>query len=129
MRLEWRVRAGSLDAIRENNRKLDRSFKAGPWPWAPACSSPPSPGYLPIRNDSILKETFSENATELVGREGLQVVPEEYNRGHSTDFGDLSHVMPVLGVNVGGVSGRGHGNDYLVTDWDNAVVESPRPWP
>ena len=53
-------------------------------------------------------------------------MPEEYNRGHSTDFGDLSHVMPVLGVNVGGVSGRGHGNDYLVTDWDNAVVDSAK---
>ena len=34
--------------------------------------------------------------------------------------------MPVLGVNVGGVSGRGHGNDYLVTDWDTAVVDSAK---
>ena len=126
VRLEWRVRAGNLDAVRENNRKLDRSFKAGAMAVGARVVITTIPGYLPIRNDITLKETFAENATDLVGREGLQVVPEEYNRGHSTDFGDLSHVMPVLGVNVGGVEGRGHGNDYLVTDWDNAVVDSAK---
>ena len=76
VRLEWRVRAGSLDAIQENNRKLDRSFKAGAMAVGARVVITTIPGYLPIRNDSILKETFSENATDLVGREGSRWSPK-----------------------------------------------------
>ena len=126
VRLEWRVRAGTMEAVRENNIKLDRSFRAGALAVGARVKITTIPGYFPMRNDQVLKELFIENATELVGKEGLQVVSDDRNRGGSTDLGDLSHIMPVLGVNVGGVTGRGHGNDYIVVDWDHAVVESAK---
>jgi hypothetical protein len=67
---------------------------------------------------------FSEARTaDLAGRNKLEVIPDDDNRGHSTDLGDLSHIMPALGFNVDGVSGRGHENDYLVTDWDTTVID------
>lgn len=126
VRLEWRVRAGSLEAVRENNVKLDRSFKAGAMGVGARVKITTIPGYFPIRNDQTLKKVFVQNARALVGEQGLQVVSDDVNRGHSTDFGDLSHVMPVLGCNVGGVTGQAHGNNYLVEDWDIAVIVSAK---
>jgi predicted HAD superfamily phosphohydrolase len=34
--------------------------------------------------------------------------------------------LPVLGISVGGVSGQTHGNDFVVDDWDIAVVDSAK---
>ena len=126
VRLEWRVRAGSLEAVRENNIKLNRSFTAGAMAVGARVKITTIPGYLPIRNDQVLKGLFIQNAEALVGDQGLQVTSDDVNRGHSTDFGDLSYVMPVLGCSVGGVTGQGHSNNYLIEDWDIAVIDSAK---
>ena len=126
VRLEWRVRAGSIEAVRENNAKLDRSFKAGALAVGAQVKITTIPGYFPIRNDQTLKGVFIRNAEAVVGEQALQVVSEDVNRGHSSDLGDLSYIMPVLGFNVGGVTGVGHGKDYVVEDWDNTVINTAK---
>ncbi len=126
VRLEWRVRAGTMESVRLNNEKLDRSFKAGALAVGARVKITTIPGYFPIHNDPNLKAMFIPNAQELVGKEGLRVVSDDVNGGHSTDFGDMSQVLPVLGINVGGVTGQAHGNNYVVTDWENAVVDSAK---
>ena len=37
-------------------------------------------------------------------------------------MGDLSQIMPVIHPYTGGCSGTGHGDDYRVTDYDQAVI-------
>ncbi len=54
------------------------------------------------------------------------MVSEDVNRGHSSDLGDLSYIMPALGFNVGGVTGVGHGRDYVVEDWNNTVINTAK---
>ena len=126
VRLEWRVRAGSMESVKENNLKLDRSFKAGALAVGARVQITTVPGYFPICNDQTLKSGFIQNAEALVGKQGLQIISDDLNRGHSTDFGDLSNVLPVLGISVGGVTGQTHGNDFVVDDWYIAVVDSAK---
>ncbi len=44
----------------------------------------------------------------------------------STDMGDLSCLMPTVHAYIPGVSGRGHGNDYYVSDPDTACLLSSK---
>ncbi len=71
VRLEWRVRAGSIEAVRENNAKLDRSFKAGALAVGAQVKITTIPGYFPIRNDQTLKGVFIRNAEAVVGEQAL----------------------------------------------------------
>ena len=43
-------------------------------------------------------------------------------RGGSTDMGDLSHIMPAIHPYTGGAVGMGHGTDYAVRDYEQAVI-------
>ena len=38
------------------------------------------------------------------------------------DMGDLAMIMPVLHPYMGGAVGKGHGNDYYITDPETACV-------
>jgi hypothetical protein len=62
------------------------------------------------------------NAVRLVGKGNLVVHPSDRTRGGSTDMGDLSHIMPVIHPYTGGATGMGHGVDYLVDDYEQAVI-------
>ena len=42
--------------------------------------------------------------------------------GGSTDMGDLSHLIPVCHPYCTGASGTGHGKDYVIQDYNTAVI-------
>ena len=80
------------------------------------------PGYLPMINNPTLMDLFKGNAVELVGESSVKVYDADRNRGGSTDMGDLSQIMPVVHPYTGAASGTGHGTDYIVQDYVQAVV-------
>jgi hypothetical protein len=43
-------------------------------------------------------------------------VNAEGHMTHSTDLGDLAHIMPVIQPSMNGSSGTFHGNDYAIAD-------------
>ncbi|MBI4200435.1 MAG: amidohydrolase [Chloroflexi bacterium] len=120
--LEWRVRSGNLEALVDNSQRVDRCFKAGALAVGASVTITNIPGYLPLLNAPLLQETFLQNAVALVGRGAVAVRPPEHNGGGSTDMGDLSQVMPVIHPYCGGAQGTAHGNDYLIRDYETAVV-------
>ena len=120
---EGRVRAGTLEAIDDANTKMDRCLRAGALAMGGAVHIVTVPGYLPIINDGGLMEVFGRNAASLVGAENVVRHPDGRNRGGSTDMGDLSQIMPVIHPYAGGASGTGHGSDFMITDYDQAVVK------
>ena len=122
VRLEWRVRSASLDALGTNSHKVDRCFKAGALAVGARVRITNIPGYLPLRNAPVLQEVFRANAEALVGRESVAVRGDHRSRGGSTDMGDLSHIKPVIHPYAGGATGAGHGKDYLITDYQRAVL-------
>ena len=44
----------------------------------------------------------------------------------STDMGDITAVMPALHPYISGASGHGHGNDYCISSFDSAVMDSAK---
>ena len=122
VRLEWRVRSATPKAVVKNSALVDRCFKAGALAVGAKVNITNIPGYLPMKHDTHLQELFRQNAVSVVGENRTLVIPGRRNRGGSTDMGDLSHLMPVCHPYAAGAVGSGHSKEYLVTDYETAVV-------
>ena len=77
-------------------------------------------------NNPDLQDLFVRNAESVVGTGGVRVSDPSECRGGSTDMGDLSNVMPVYHPNVRAAEGTGHGNDYVITDWDLGILTAAK---
>ena len=122
VRYEGRVRGSTAEAIEDANAKTDRCLRAGALALGASVNITTIPGYLPMINDPTLLEAFGQNATQLVGQDQVAYHSSRRNRGGSTDMGDLSNVMPVIHPYAGGATGSGHGVDYLIQDYELAVI-------
>lgn len=119
VRIETFVRGKTLDAVRQWEKKVDRSLRAGAMAVGAEVRIATIPGYLPLANSSEMAVIFRDNAISLVG--SGQVKPEEHLTG-STDMGDLSHLMPAIHPYAMGATGTGHGADYIIEDYTLAVL-------
>lgn len=124
--LEWRVRSGNLDALVGNSGKVDRCFRAGALAVGAQVTITNIPGYLPMRNNPIMQETYVNNAKELVGAGNLLLRPATHNGGGSTDMGDVAQFLPLIHPYCGGATGTGHGADYVIQDYDTAVISAAK---
>ena len=122
VKYEGRVRGGTWDAIDDANQKMDRCLRAGTLAIGGQVEIVTLPGYMPLINNEHLMEIFSQNAADLVGDDNVRQNPSHVNRGGSTDMGDLSQVMPVIHPYTGAATGSGHGVDYVIKDYTQAVI-------
>ena len=116
------MRSASPKAVVKNSAIVDRCFKAGALAVGASVKITNIPGYLPMKHDTHLQELFRQNANSLIGEAKTLVIPGRRNRGGSTDMGDLSHLMPACHPYTAGAIGSGHSKEYLVTDYEAAVV-------
>ena len=123
VRMETFVRGKTLEVIDDASRKVDRALRAGALAVGGQVRITTLPGYLPIRNHRGMMGLWKANAVALVGEEN---VGSTGHRSGSTDMGDLSHIIPAIHPYVGGAVGNGHGADYLVEDYDLAVVTAAK---
>jgi amidohydrolase len=111
--METFVRGGSLEAIVDANKKVDRCLRAGAMAMGAEVEIHTIPGYLPQRNDKQLGHIFGGNVEALFG-------PGEFHiGGHrtgSTDMGDLAHMMPVIHPYVIAAQGKAHGADWRIDE-------------
>jgi len=119
VRMETFVRGKSLEAVKMASEQVDRALRAGAMAVGGGVTITTLPGYLPIQSDAKMLELYHANAAALVGQE--QVVQLGHRTG-STDMGDVSQIMPVIHPYVVAATGRGHGEDYVVQDYDLAVL-------
>jgi amidohydrolase len=122
-RMEMFVRGRNIQAIQDACAKVDRSLRAGALAVGASVRIRTVPGYLPVEPHEALTAVYKANAEALVGRENVGVMP---HRAASTDLGDLSHIMPAIHPCVGGVTGVVHGKDYLVGDWQTAILTAAK---
>jgi len=122
--LETYVRGKTLEAIKEANEKVDRALKAGAMALGAEVEIVDYPGYLPIRKNENLPKLFVENMGKLIGEENARY--EEEHGAASSDFGDLSHLMPTMQASVSGAKGTGHSPDYEIADPVMAYVDSSK---
>ena len=123
VRMETFVRGKTIDAVLKASRGVDRCLKAGAMAVGAKVHIQTLPGYLPLKQNGGLADLFRTNAASLVGDEDVAHVA---HRTGSTDMGDLSHLMPAIHPYVGGATGLGHGADYLVHDYQLAVVTAAK---
>ena len=123
VRMETFVRGNNLAAIADADAKVDRCLRAAAMAIGATVEITTLPGYMPMRNDDGMMSMYSANAALLVGEEN---VGRAGHRTGSTDMGDVGQVMPTIHPYVSGAVGSGHGIDYLIEDWDNAVLNAAK---
>ena len=123
VRMETFVRGKTVEAILDANKKVDRALRAGAMAVGAKVNIQTIPGYLPLKQDKHMAEVFEPNAVAQVGKENVGHIS---HRTGSTDMGDVSHLMPALHPYVGGATGLGHGANYVVQDYNLAVVTAAK---
>lgn len=120
VRMETYVRGKTMEAIQNANVKVDRCLKAGAMAVGGAVRITTLPGYAPMINNELLQKIYYENAVAILGED--QVDFSDRHMAGSTDMGDLSQIMPAIHPYAGGASGIAHGRDFLISDYDTAVL-------
>lgn len=120
---EGRVRGRDLEAVDKIAARVERCFKAGALAIGCDVHITAIPGYLPLKNDPAFDEVFVANARSVAGSGSVSRQAYDDTRGGSTDMGDLSHLMPVIHPYVTAASGMAHGADYMISDYEIAVIQ------
>jgi amidohydrolase len=119
VRMETFVRGGSLEAILDANKKVDRCLRAGAMAMGAEVEIHTIPGYLPQRNDKNLGEIFGANIEALFGPGQFHIGG---HRTGSTDMGDLAHLMPVIHPYLVAAEGKAHGADWQINEPQHGYV-------
>ena len=119
VRMETYVRGARTEAFLDASTKVDRALRAGAMAVGGSVEITTLPGYLPIQSDESMLELYGANARTLVGSESVRRLG---HRTGSTDMGDVSQLMPVIHAYVNAATGSGHGNDYVVQDYELGVL-------
>ena len=123
VRVELYVRARTVEAIKENNRKVDIALMAGAMAVGAEIEITNTPGYLPVENNNKLISIWAENAAELVGEENVMYIGP---RGGSTDMGDITQIKPGIHPYTGSFSGELHSRDFDVGEEEMAYIISSK---
>lgn len=121
--LETFVRGANLKSIEEAEKKVDFCLRAGALAVGAQVKIETNGGYLPSRYDVELNQIFEKIAKTELGKTNVR---QAKHKGSSSDMADLSHLMPVIHPWTHCATGEGHGIDYLVQDYELAVVTSAK---
>ena len=123
--MECMVRAATVEAMVDANEKVNRSINAAALALGGKVIIEDSMGFLPLDSDKNMDSLFKANFVELMNENDKTVTDLMITAG-STDFGDLSQLMPCLHPWIGGVSGALHTEEYGITDEELAYIVSAK---
>ncbi len=120
--LESYLRGASFDAIRRENRKINRALSGAALAMGANVVISDMPGYTPLNNNETLADFACSVMADALGKERSN---RHYGWGTGcTDMGDIAAVMPAIHPHIGGAEGTAHGADYRITDHELACVVS-----
>lgn len=120
VRMESYVRAKSVDAIEDANRTTNRALESGAMAVGADVTIDDWPGYMPLRTDETLVESFTRNAREVIGEDAAY--GEHQHVTGSTDMGDVSQLVPSVHPWTGGFEGSAHSTEFGAVDEEMAYV-------
>ena len=126
VRMETYVRGSTIEGFLDASEKVDRALRAGAMAIGAEVEITTIPGYLPMFQNKQLTNLYENNSINLVGDEGIDRSKVGSIMGGSTDMGDMSQLMPIIHPSVHSTSGDGHGIDYVVTDYNAAVITAAK---
>lgn len=121
--VETYIRASNIDAMIDGSRKVDRALRSGALATGAEVEIRTTPGYMPSRYNSELTDVYRKHAETVFGAENIRTSGQ---RPSSSDAGDLSMLMPTIHPWVDCATGRGHGIDYVVQDYQMGVVKAAK---
>lgn len=121
VRMETYVRASNVPAILKASSKVDRALRAGALATGASVRISTNPGYLPAQYDERLTKIYRHNAASLIGDDNI--IELTHSTG-CTDVGDVSQIISTIQPTANATSGNGHGIDYLVDNYDLAVIKA-----
>ena len=121
--LESYIRGATMESIAAVNRKVNRALAASAAALGANVILSDRPGYSPRMHDAGMMLVTKEAMEEVL--EHVSYDPQGWSTGCS-DLGDVSMVFPAVHPTVGGAVGKGHGNDYFITDVETACVDSAK---
>jgi amidohydrolase len=125
LEIESYVRGASQEAMSRENRKLNRALAGAALAMGAQVELHDRPGYAPEFHDPALMRLTEECCKTLVGEERVNFLYEAWGSA-SSDFGDITCVMPGVQFNAAGARGAGHGIDYVIADPERACVNSAK---
>ncbi len=125
VRLETYVRGRTMAGIFDANAKLDRSMRGAAMALGAEVDITTLPA-IPQRPDLAVRWCsdllLEANAVQGLGSERVKPGSADEFTTASSDFGDVSHIIPAARISTGGVEGAGHSKDFRVVDEDAAYV-------
>ena len=120
VRMESYVRAKSMDVLIKTNKKVNRALEAGAIAIGCNIEIDDLPGYMPMISNDIMAGIFSDNASEIIGRENVNEA--HFHSAGSSDIGDIIQIIPGIEPFVGGFKGELHSRDFEVVDKEMAYI-------
>ena len=115
MKIESFVRGKSMEAMIRENKKMNRAMTGGALSMGAKLEISDRSGYSPDRYDKHFLELAEIVCKDIAGEENVKFHYHYFSTG-STDFADITKIMPGIHIYGGGALGHGHGNDYLIPD-------------
>ena len=115
MKIESCVRGKSLEAIKRENIKMNRALTGAALAMGAGVELSDRPGYAPEYHDPAFMKLAEDCCVALCGRKKVVFDYDGWSTG-SSDFGDITCVMPGVQISAGGGTGTLHGIDFQIAD-------------
>ncbi len=125
MVVESYVRGRTHEAIKCENRKVNRAMAGAALAMGAGVELCDRPGYAPETHDLTFMRLMEQCCVDLVGRERVAFDEQRWSTG-SSDFGDVTCVMPGVQITAMGSVGTLHGTDYAIADPERQCVNAAK---
>ncbi|MBE6123402.1 MAG: amidohydrolase [Erysipelotrichaceae bacterium] len=123
MKIESYVRGRTLEAIKRENTKINRALAGAALAMGAGVELTDRPGYAPELHDRQFMELVEQCCADLVGKDRVRFDYDFFSTG-SSDFGDITSVMPGVQFSAAGATGTFHGINFHVADPDRLCVNA-----
>ena len=124
VKIESYVRGKTYEGIMAANKRINQALCGAALSLNNNVEIIDMPGYAPEIHDSNMIEIFKEAMALALPTEPFNV--SDNTSSGSSDMGDLSGIMPTIQPHSAGAVGKGHGNDYFITDSKRATVDTAK---
>ena len=123
MVIESYVRGSNIEAMKRENKKFNRALAGAAAAIGCELHIDDKPGYSPEIHDVAYMQLVEEVCKDLAGADRVNFEYDSWSTG-SSDFGDLTCVMPGIQFTSAGASGTAHGINYYLTDPERLLINS-----
>ena len=123
MVIESYVRGSNIEAMKRENKKFNRALAGAAAAIGCELHIDDKPGYSPEIHDVAYMQLVEEVCKDLAGADRVNFEYDSWSTG-SSDFGDLTCVIPGIQFTSAGASGTAHGINYYLTDPERLLINS-----